>query len=470
MKARNGQVALYLALVLVAICFLVMMNVGSYLAVSAKNKTMNAGDAAALAVARWQGELINQIGADNVAHLKAAIEGDAEACEEIVIRQMRTCFLDPLEGLRIGNDLARENGAEQSDVMLDVLRQHVIDIRQGYEPSPEYYPEPWKGAWEEYAVKLETELAGGIWAAPDNIDFIDAAAGHMLMNRQFYNAIGGRNWCWFHFNAPDLLDSYTSYRDWGPLPVADEETRFRRRCNSEIYSLHLEMRTGSAVDFLGTNLIVQLTGATCEQVERAELLRSPMQSWFFFDEELWRNWWEISPSGEWDFPVIGEVKPEYNVRGCAAICRTQREIPNLVTDSPNRVSVWSGAAKPFGTVKPLESGEERENGAGARVTAYRRFVTPAFSDVRLVPWDSVGGADLGRPDLEILTHVRKHIPPYLQHGVAALYPGCVFCDRLRLWELEAFRQQGRVWLKFNSKKCIRPTHGGVGHGGTAHAH
>ena len=52
---RRGQVALYLEMTLVAITFLVLMNVGAYLGVSAKNRAMNAGDAAALAVAKYQG-------------------------------------------------------------------------------------------------------------------------------------------------------------------------------------------------------------------------------------------------------------------------------------------------------------------------------------------------------------------------------------------------------------------------------
>lgn len=51
MKARSGQVAVYLVLALVAIVVLVLMNVGAFLAVSARNRTMNGGDAAALSVA-----------------------------------------------------------------------------------------------------------------------------------------------------------------------------------------------------------------------------------------------------------------------------------------------------------------------------------------------------------------------------------------------------------------------------------
>ena len=44
MRARGGQVAVYLVLALVAVTFLAMMNVGAFLAVRAKNRAMNAGD------------------------------------------------------------------------------------------------------------------------------------------------------------------------------------------------------------------------------------------------------------------------------------------------------------------------------------------------------------------------------------------------------------------------------------------
>ena len=51
MKARHGQVALYLVAVLVAIAVLVFMNVDVFLAIRAKNHATNAGDAAAIAAA-----------------------------------------------------------------------------------------------------------------------------------------------------------------------------------------------------------------------------------------------------------------------------------------------------------------------------------------------------------------------------------------------------------------------------------
>ena len=66
MTKRSGQVAVYLVFVLLAITVLTLMNVGVFLGVSARNKTMNGGDAAALAVAQYQGTLLNRIGSWNI--------------------------------------------------------------------------------------------------------------------------------------------------------------------------------------------------------------------------------------------------------------------------------------------------------------------------------------------------------------------------------------------------------------------
>lgn len=477
MRARNGQVALYLAMVLVAICVFVVMNVGAYLAVAVKNRTMNAGDSAALAVANAQGRLLNAIGQCNVDHLQAALDDDEDACGKIMENQARLCFLGPLTGfddrlghvddfVKIGNDSARKNGIDIPDAeALEIFRQHAIDIRTGYAMDVEQFPEPWEGAWGEYATALEIAVGNGLYASPDNIDFIDAAGGHLLLNYQFYNAIAGQNWCWFHFNAPGLLDSYGSFRDWGPLPTADDETRQRRCVNSEVYSLHLEARTGSALQLFGEKLIRNLTGCSEADIRNSHVITNQSQVWYCYDRELWRNWWEIDPDGDWNFPVAGKVKPEYDVRGCAACCRVQKDIPDVLGLGGTRVCRWTAAAKPFGTV-------ENEDGDADVVTALGgRLVVPSFSDVRLVPWDAVGGRDTERPNLDMVTHIRKHLPRYLDGGgVAALSPGCYYCQQLREWEREFLRRSAREWLRYNSRSCIRATSGGSMRGGTPHGH
>jgi hypothetical protein len=460
-KFHRGQVSVYLALVLFAVIMLVMMNVGVFLAVSAKNKTMNAGDAAAIAVAKMQGEILNRIGEDNILHLKAALKGDLEQCTAIQTRQLRACFLDPLEGIRLGSEAAAANGIEIDDGMGEILSRHVRDIRLYYLTNPRLYPEPWEGAWEEYAQRLELAIAGGVRAGPDNACFMNGARDHHLIDKGFYEAVLGRNWCWFKFNAPGLISSYSSFRDWAPLPTDDEETRRRSCVNSEIYSLHLTVRTGSALDLLGTNIVMKLTGATLEEIALAPLLSDISQQWFFYDENHWRRWWEIDPTGPWNFPVYGKVHPQYDIKGAAAVCRVSREIPSLVSGTP-RIGVWSAAAKPFGSV---ENDEEKDE----TVVSMNKFVTSAFSSSRLVPLDSVGGNCLSTADPVWMRHIMDHLPDYALHGPRH-FSDCMYCSALVMWEKDSFRTTGRIWLKYHSEDCVRPAPGNIEGGGTRHGH
>ena len=190
MRARNGQIAILLAAALLAVVVLAVMNVGVFLAVRSKNRAMNAGDAAALAVAKHQGELLNRIGRLNVAHLKAALAGDWEECARIMEEQRRTCFLEPMKGLEIGSAAAAENGVgeEPCGSMRRILREHVNDVRIVFANDPELYPPPWEGAWEEYADVLETyvgNLGNGFSAGPDNVEFADAWECFPLLKKQF---------------------------------------------------------------------------------------------------------------------------------------------------------------------------------------------------------------------------------------------------------------------------------------------
>jgi len=466
MNGRSGQVAIYLVMVLVVIIVLVMMNVGTFLAVSAKNRAMNAGDAAALAVARHQGDLLRQIGQLNLDHLQAALKDDTERCREISAEQSRLCLLGPLDGLKIGSEWAYRNGIRNIDEeAMDVLRQHVADVRSAYAVDPLQYPAAWEGAWDEYATALEAAIAGGLYAAPDKIEFIDAAGEHLLLNPRFYDAIAGRNWCWFHFYARGVLEGYSGFGDWGPLPSADDVLRSRRCCNSEIYSLHLVARTGSAVKLLGEEVVRRLTEPSGYDVAKSTLLHDENQVWFFYGDEIWRRWWEIDPEpNAWNeghgLPVVGSVRPEYDVRGCAAICRVMNTIPDVVRDAGECENRWTAAAKPFGLVLD-ERGELANAG----------FVTPVpFDQVRLVPWDSVGGRDLERPNLSMIAHVRRHLPSYLMNGTAGLCPGCYYCRQLQEWERPELRAEGREWLRRNSSNCNRAVQSGGRGGGTSHAH
>lgn len=461
MKAKRGQIAIYLVAVILAVTVLVVMNVSIFLAVRSKNRAMNAGDAAALAVARYQGELLNQIGECNIAHLKAALEGDREKCDEIMERQRRICFLDPLDGILIGNAAAKRNGIDRNagEDMANILREHALEIKTVFANAPELYPEPWEGAWDEYAEKMSLivgNLGDEMVVGPDNVEFADAWQSFPLLNKLFYEAIAGRNWCWFHFNGEWLFD-----RDSHNMPRPDFEDP-SPRANSEVYSLHLEFRPLPPIE--GEMLQIIKKVAECEDyaiTNAMSLLTDEGQEWAFFDP-MWHRWVEIDPFGENEFPAVGPVKPEYDVRGCAAVCRVLNGFQDLVDDGEGSVS-WTAAAKPFGFVEDLQ-------GEPAPVTAFMRFVTPAFDTARLVPIDSVGGMDLSTADVEWVEHIRKHLRAYFSTGPYSTGRDCFYCDQLRSWENPSFRATGKIWLKYHSGECIRPAGPGYGRGGSAHGH
>lgn len=456
MRARNGQVALYLVAVLVAIAVLTLMNVDIFLAIRAKNHATNAGDAAAIAVARFQGELLNRVGQGNIDQLKAALVNDVRKCQEIMEEQRRLIFLDPLEGIRIGSAAAKaavsgcesggDDDAEEFETagMKKILEQHVFDVRGTYAADTELYPEPWEGAWEEYAQRLELAVGGEVVAGPENAEFASAYSCFPLLEQGFYNAVAGEMWCWFKWNGEWVFDRDSHNM---PRPVFEPD---RKRDNSEIYSLHLSVRTlPEVLDAEWTNVIVRLTGCSEEDMAESWLLTNGTQRLAFFDSR-WNSWTESGFSVEGGFPVVGNVKPEYDVYGCAALCRVIRGGYD-----------WTAAAKPFGTAENLEG--ERDV-----VTCLKRLVTPVFTDARLVPVDSVGGRDLHTADADWMLHVRDHLPRYFEYGPS--YNGCWYCQQLTTWENQGFRDRGRRWLQYHSDECVRPRGSGNERGGTAHAH
>lgn len=484
MKARPGQVALYLVMVLVVLAMFAFLNVDTFLAVRAKNRLQNGGDAAAIAAARRQGELLNEIGRLNVKHVVAALRRDRALCESIVAQQRRLALIGPVDALAKANEAALKNGMEVRDEFSAILRDHVADIRNLYAAgsgnSDDPYPESYPGAWREYAAAIENAISGGLAVGPDNMEFYAAPGSHLLLNRQFYQAIAGMNWCWFHFNAQDAIDNYKDWHEWGEIPFV----RGNPLVNSEIFSLHLVAvraplvsRNLVAADFAEKKrrLLAMLgdfaeAWTPLEALDDLGLLTDPGQVWFFFDGAedggRWGRWFDgLHLAGDddpCDFPIVGEIRDEYNVYGCAAICRCVGGAYSAALDNETDLT-WSAAAKPFGAL-------EDAFGTAMPATSFFGLVLPCFTDVRLVPIDAVGGSSLATADYEWIEHVRKHLPSYLRYGPFGGRSTCYYCRQLVTWENPLFRAKGSNWIKFNSGSCIRATSPGGGHGGTSHGH
>lgn len=455
MRARGGQVAIYLAMVLVGICVLVLMNVGVFLSVRAKNRATNAADAAALAAARHQGELLNRIGNLNLEHLKSAIENDEERCHEIVLEQMRLNFLGPLDAIAAASRAAMENGAEPSDEMAEIFKAHVSDIRLDFVNNPDLYIPPWDRVtddvaegcdWSTYASRLEAAVSGELVAGPENAEFADEINSFPLMAKDFYEAAQGKTWCWFrNYGFAWLLDINTAEM---PSPFRGHSGA---HWNSEVYPLHLRFATwtemGMGFNAAWTNLIVRLTGCSEAEIASSTVITNELQVWAFYDGE-WRDWDEISTehnsrNRNAGFPLIGKIKSEYNVKGCMAQCRVAVAYEDVLSDREREVS-YKPMAKPFGTVVNME-------GELDRVTALYRFVTPAFDEVRLIPVAPTGWITHDTSDAEWRRHVR-HLKAGERNGA------CRYCQVLNRWDDPDFRRQGVEWL--NTHACEEPGEGG----------
>lgn len=466
MKARPGQAALYLLLTLVAVCVLALTNVDAFLAVRAKNRLQNAGDAAALEAARVQGRLLNEIGQLNLEHIQAAVRGDAARCEAIVREQRRLALLGPFDALRAADALVRTKyGLAPRGEFADALRLHVSDIADKYAGAPDVYPPSWNGAWGEYLHEWLNVASVGLAVGADNIEYFDTAGGHLLFDRDFYYAIAAQNWCWFHFNAMDALRDLAGHAAWSdPFENLYREPNC---ANCEIFSLHVEPRQTALTDILSFAQI-RAALADCgdgsvhmDELAPPPLLTNDLQVWFCLDDRHWGRWFEgrrlVDRPGGTDFPLDGEIKEPYNVRGCSAVCRVRGDVPATALSGTN-THTWVAAAKPFGKLP----GDEP-------VTAANFFLLPVFTDVRLIPVDAANGGDRATADYDWVLHQQRHLPRYLQSGPS---PGasCWYCRQLQTWERESFHALGVNWLKYNAASCVRPMGGTSAGGGTGHGH
>lgn len=469
MKARRGQVAVYLVLVLVAITIFALTNVGAFLAVRAKNHAMNEGDAAALASARRQAQLLNRIGQLNLEHVLADLQGDWERGREIVREQRRLCFLGPLDCLRDAQVAAADNGARVSPEMTGLLAEHVSDIRHKYMAYPELYPEPWPGGWAEYAAELSQIVSEGICAGTDNIDFIDMVECFPLTSKSFYSMIWGRAWCKIVVAGwQDLLGRDSTSM---PSPVQRE---LGAVVNSEICSLHLEVRSLPPMSAREREDFYELLGLNGllfpEELGKVADLRGaddPSRLYFFYADDVWRQWTEMDPRSKYHFPLIGRIRPEFDVMGCTSVYRVIEKVPRLLSETEAE-GPWSAAAKPFGLV------HTRHGAASVTAEELYGFVLPSFEEARLIPLSAayVGCQDTSTADKTWLHHVRDHVPQYLSNGVRGLPPSCPYCKALIRWEDKDFREEIARWIEANAETCTRSTPGpGPDYeGGTSYAH
>lgn len=450
-----------MALVIAAFAVLWMFDVHKTLFVKARSR--NAGDAAALAAARWQGISLNLLGELNVLQAVSLAQSlssgdttfdDAHAIADL---QSRVALVGPMVGFLAAQQAAKQNGAFNNGEYTATLMNHATEVRETYADryTPPYANNPSPPtAWDDYADMLEILAMYGVAALPDNphlyTDYADY--DHLLLNPSFYDAIASSDWCWFFFHAYGTLQSYGSWRDWPSLPMV----ALPNPADSEYFRLgvrrvsRLAQLTAPEAGFdapSGAELLAEVQ-ARAGQFLPTNLL-DVSASWYAYREEIWSAWEDLLPD---NFAFRSDIKPEYDYAGADAAVRLESDADRLTPGLQKELITWSAAAKPFGTL----DGPQRPDSLG--------LVLPAFKEVRLIPMDA-SSAPAGGSRPGWWEHIHNHLQPYVSRGLSALVEGCWYCQQLQTWEDADFRKEGLDWLAQNSSSCHRPGGGGDNGGG-----
>lgn len=462
-RKRSGQAAVFLLAALVVLLAVFLWDADLHTLVVRKTKARNAGDAAALAAARWQANTLNLVGDLNLAHLAALDAGDFAAVSSITSMQARLAFAGPLTALVAAQAAAKKNGIAANPEFSALLRQRAEEAAEYAKPvaGETAIPEPYPGAWTDYRDALERIAAAGVAAAPDNANFFgDPDGNHILLDKDFYEAVAGREWCWFFLNQSSggdrtILDDFTDYTWFPPLPPPSRDPS--RFANSEIFGLgllprHTRLsRFGALADYL-----LSTGAATTNALAAADI-------WYFYSPALWSSPWPGMTDGKEDsLPLAGSVREEYDYAGADAVTRLYASATLLsfgTGDGETRHIAWTAAAKPFGFV--TDSGAKRPPIAFG-------LVLPSFRDVRLIPIDAATGGGDGSFDIDWSRHCREHLPRYLDTG--GHEADCRWCRIIATFEDPAFRRQGSEWLLANSYKCTLPSYGRGRGGGARRGH
>lgn len=469
--SRSGQAMIFIIMIVIFLAALVLWNFDLHKIIFIKNISQNAGDASALAGARWQATALNLIGDLNVMQAVALTRGETNEAAAINELQARLCYVGPMLGLASAQQAAKNNGIFNNERFAKRLRRHAEDVLAYGERGGDgqmMFAEPYSNAWVEYSAMIQSVADGGVAVGPDNARlYTDYSGDHMLLDPDFYDAVAGSDWCWFFHNAYDLLRNYSNYQSWPPLP---EIIPNPNPINSEFFGLGLRLQS-LVGDLRLPDAMNELLADRLLSSDRLDTNASSIVShWYCYDPGVWSTWDAISPWGENAFPAAGPVRPQYDYAGADAATRVLAESSRLTPNAGTTRINWAAAAKPFGylsaTGDPL-----RPNEFG--------LVLPAFHDVRLIPLDASSAPAAGAFNLDWRDHIEMHLPGYeddsgnyhpgyMEGGQT--FPGCWYCLQLVVWENPAFRQRGIDWLEEFSGTC--QTYGGRGGrgGGTRRGH
>lgn len=485
LRSRSGQIALVLLFIVLGLFFLFLLNVDIFSGARGKMRLQNAGDAAALAAARWQGITLNLIGELNLCHLAAACETNREAIAGICALQERLALAGPAMALLAANETARENLEKITPANSSAFAEmnamgRIVEFAAN--AATERTSPTWPGKGNDYAAMLRTAIADGCWAGTDNAQILPAvtvSGSHPLYSKSFYAAAKSKNWpriCInvFKCNHAKAVSTLLNWPGWGTIPDASFSNNV---VNSEFFGVGvlptyfpMDIAQNGIDTLVDAALDAGLDPATVnrENIINSFALYETEFPWYFYEcgswGDMWRSWHELDMGGNTRFPLRSPVKSQYDVKGAAAACRVVGELVPVSETTYTNLFCWTASAKPFGDWNGKRVIDLFSTWDG---TFNASLVLPSFTFVRLIPLGGVGEDSLGSADEEWLRHVRTHVPDNLRVG------GCPYCDILEKWDDPAYTREGGEYLQNHAhdEVCEPPSSGGGRPGGgTRHAH
>jgi hypothetical protein len=463
-SSQSGQAIIFIIMVVVILFFVAAWTFDIYKMFRIKGLTQDAGDSAAAAAARWQGITLNLVGDLNLMKALAMGSANTNAASVIGDVQARLLYAGPLVAMVAAQQAAKNNGIFVNADFTERLREHALRVRNDYPTTigtdgTPLFPEPYPGAWTEYADMLDFIVSEGVAAGPDNMrlytDYEENS--HYLLMPGFYDAIAGMNWCWFLDNAPTLLTDYQNFFPcwWTPIPHIEPP----QYINSEIFGLELVKLSAPLGSLLGTNQATANAIATNRALPpiNASGSWSNTVEWYGFNSGAWSTWSAMDAlNGPYPTPLTGTLRPRYNYTGADAAIRIEatarRLTPGAGGTTTSNTITWTAAAKPFGYIEP----DRRPNDVPV--------VLPAFRQARLIPLDASSAGEGGSYNIAWRNHIEIHLPKYLLDGPDAS-SACSYCRQLVTWEDASFRATGAEWLLRYSDLCDRQGPGGGGRTG-----
>lgn len=418
--SRHGQAIVLLLGILVVFVGFIVWIIDIRGSVLTRLRTQDAGDAVGLEAARWQAAGLNLIGELNLmqAYLLSLDPYASGVAENLHLLRQRLQITTPFLALAGANLLAERNGLTEMEDAKELLHTYAACLR-----PDGLYP----GAEEEQRALLERMAEEPLFVYPLAPIYESSSSFTYLIVQDFYEAIMGRNWCWFWFHAYAFLQNYQRYSDFGPVPELSTDPFF---------SLHLDEKRATLDDLLTNDPTLwatfnqQLTELghptlpePTETTTQDALIPPPEVPWTIFDASAWGEWTRLS-----ELPIEGSIREAYNVDGA-----------NVALAVTYDDTVWVATARPFGTL------------GGGKITA-GELVLGGFSDVRLIPVDAADAGSFAGYDIEWVRHLSGHIQTYAQSGITSS-TACRYCAALRTWDLRSFRNQALNWLRLYGDTC-----------------